>query len=158
MPDNSRKELAKIVHTHMSEADEDTVRIVVAIAGLLACVAFADRKYTVSEQDQVQRELTRIRGISNAGVEAICEILKDKIFWLTVTAAQNYERDLYELTEPETRLEVLDALMALAAADGTVSVVETNFLRRTANGLGLSSEDYNAAQARYRDKLSVLKG
>jgi len=141
----------------MSGADQETVRIVTAIAGLLACVAYADRQYTESEQDQIREELARIHGLSAAAVATICAMLKENIAELTLTAAQNHMRDLKELTDHETRLEVLDALMALAAADNEVSTVETNFMRRAAYGLGLSSDDYNAAQARYRDKLSVLK-
>ena len=34
---------------------------------------------------------------------------------------------------------------------------ETNLLRLTATALGLTQDDYNACQARHRDKLAVLK-
>lgn len=157
MPEETRKKLRQIVQDHMNSVDGETVQIVVAISGLLACVAYADRQYTASEQEQVRSELSRIHHLSDTGIESICALLKENITQLTVTSAQSYMRTLRELTDYDTRLEVLDVLMDLAAADDNVSVIETNFLRRTASGLGLSSEDYNAAQARHRDKLAVLK-
>jgi uncharacterized tellurite resistance protein B-like protein len=157
MKQEPRVQLAETVRAHMSGADEDTVRIVTALAGLLACAAYADRLYTEGEREQLGRALSRIHGLSRAGVETIAALLDENISGLTMTAFQSYARDLRELTDPETRLEVLEALMELAAADDAVSTAETNLLRRTASGLGLSADDYNAVQARYRDKLSVLK-
>ena len=158
MNEKERGELGESVRAHMSDADEDTVRIVTALAGLLACVAYADRYYAESEREQVRRVLSGIHGLPRAGVETISALLDENISRLAATAFQNYLRDLRDLADHDTRLQVLEALMELAAADDEVSTVETNLLRRTAAGLGLSSDDYHEVQARYRDKLSVLKG
>jgi uncharacterized tellurite resistance protein B-like protein len=45
----------------------------------------------------------------------------------------------------------------LAAADGEVSLSETDLLRRTATAMGLTPDDYLASKRRHRDRLSVLK-
>jgi tellurite resistance protein len=50
----------------------------------------------------------------------------------------------------------LDVLVDLAAADGELSLAETDLLRRTTAALGLSPDEYLASQARHRDKLKVL--
>jgi uncharacterized tellurite resistance protein B-like protein len=152
-----RNRLLDTVRTHMHGADDETVRIVVSVAGLLACVAYADREYSEPEQQKVKSELARVRGLSDTGIAEICAILKGNIFELTNAAEQAYLRDLRELTDYEMRIDVLDVLLSLAAADENVSVTETNFLRRAATLLGISADDYNEIQARYRDKLSVLK-
>lgn len=140
----------------MNAPDEETVRIVAAIAGLLAGVAYADRQYRDSEHEQICRELARIQGMSGAVLETICAMLKENVAELAAASVQYLTRELKELTDYETRLEVLRAMMSLAAADGLVSLVETNFMRRAAELMGLSSYDYNEVQARYRDRLSVL--
>jgi uncharacterized tellurite resistance protein B-like protein len=158
MNEKARGELGKSVRAHMSGADEDTVRMVTALAGLLACVAYADRQYTESEREQVRSVLSGLQGLPRAGVEAVCALLDENISALAATAFQNYLRDLRELADHDTRMQVLEVLMELAAADDVVSTPETNLLRRTASGLGLSADDYHQVQARYRDKLSVLKG
>jgi uncharacterized tellurite resistance protein B-like protein len=157
-PGQARQELDRIVRAHLGDGDGETARMVVAVAGLLSCVAYADREYNADEQDQVRQELSRIQGLSAAGVEGICALIRENILELTATAAQKYTRELRELADRELRIEVLDILMDLAAADESVSMSETDFLRRTANGLGLTAGDYQAAQDRHRDKLSVLKG
>jgi uncharacterized tellurite resistance protein B-like protein len=154
----ARQRLEQVVQTHLGDADEETRRMVVAVAGLLACVAYADRQYTDEERERIHRELSRIHGLSSGGVDAVCDIIEENILELTITAAQKYTRELRELSDREMRLEVLDILMDLAAADEVVSMSETDFLRRTAAGLGLTADEYQAAQDRHRDKLSILKG
>ena len=64
---------------------------------------------------------------------------------------------LYEGLTREARLEVLEALMDLAAADELLDMQETNLLRRIARGLGLSDQEYLASQERHRQRLSVLR-
>ena len=157
MSANTRQRLAEIVRVQMTGEDEETVRVVTAIAGLLACVAYADRQFVEAEQAQIRSELGRIHGLSGAAVDTICKMLSANIADLACTASHYYLRDIKELADYQTRFEVLDALLSLAAADGSVSTVETNLLRRLSDGLGLSAGDYNALQSRYRDKLSVLK-
>ena len=157
MSEEERAALAERVRTYIQTADDETVRIISAMVGLLACTAYADREYAASERDQVRQVLCRINGLSPAGVDAIVELLDARIVQLTLTDFQGYLRDLRELADPDTLLQILEALMELAAADDAVSTAETNLLRRAASGLGLSADDYNAVQARYRHKLSVLK-
>nr|MCU0677346.1 TerB family tellurite resistance protein [Myxococcota bacterium] len=63
-----------------------------------------------------------------------------------------------ELLDRDGRLEVLDTLLEVAAADGVIATSETNLLRRLATALGLTQADYTALQSRHRDKLGVLGG
>jgi uncharacterized tellurite resistance protein B-like protein len=57
----------------------------------------------------------------------------------------------------ELRREMLDVLVDLGAADGELSLAETDLLRRTTSALGLTPEDYLASQTRHRDKLKLLR-
>ncbi|MFW5740215.1 MAG: TerB family tellurite resistance protein, partial [Myxococcota bacterium] len=66
-----------------------------------------------------------------------------------------FTRDLKELTEPHVRREILDVLVDLAAADGEIALPEVNLLRQLTTALGLTQADYNASQARHRDKLAT---
>ncbi len=54
-------------------------------------------------------------------------------------------------------METLEILVDLAAADGHISQDEVNLLRMLTTALGLTQDDYNRAQHKHRDKLSVLK-
>jgi uncharacterized tellurite resistance protein B-like protein len=147
--------LERVVRAQMDDAEG--ARIVAAVAGLLGTVAYADRQYAAVEEQRIRQELARVHGLTAAGVEAICAVLREHIVEISTVEAPVYARELLALADRDLRLEVLEALVDLAAADDEITVAETNVLRLTATALGLTQQDYNAAQSRHRDKLKVLK-
>ena len=146
-----------VIRAQLPEADEEALRLTTAVAGLLACVAYADRKYGDEEQAHVRAALDRIDGLDAAAVETICATLREHIAKIALGNTQTYTRDVRELVDPEVRRELLDVLVDLAAVDGELVLAETDLLRRTAAAIGLSPDDYLASQARHRARLSVLK-
>jgi uncharacterized tellurite resistance protein B-like protein len=150
-------ELYTVIRRQLPDADNETVRVVTAIAGLVGVVAYADREYTADEEALLRRELERIHGMTPAGVEAICSVLRLHIVEVATVQVPRYARELRELGDLELRLEVLQVLVDVAASDGQISHLETNILRQLTTSLGLTQQDYNTAQARHRDKLSALK-
>jgi uncharacterized tellurite resistance protein B-like protein len=157
-PEGAPARLAAVVDAHLPDADAITRRTVTAVAGLLACVAYADRDYTEAEERGVRGELQRIHYLSPAGVDAICAVLAEDIVDLAQAGDQAWTRELRELGERELRVETLDALIEIAASDHKLSLNETNYLRRLTTSLGLTQADYDGLQARHRDKLTVLGG
>jgi len=151
------KGLASLVRSHLPEADGESVRVVTAIASLLAAVAYADRDFSPAEERRVRMELARIHGMTAGGVDAILEVLRREIVHLTTVELPRSTRTLLELGDDELRLEVLGVLVEVAAADGEITHSETTLLRQITTSLGLTQDDYNRAQAAHRDKLSVLK-
>jgi len=147
--------LARTVRAQMDDAEG--ARIVAAIAGLLGTVAYADRQYATIEEQRIREELTRVQGLTTAGVDAICAVLREHIVEISTVEAPIYARELLALADKDLRLEVLDALVDLAAADDEITVAETNVLRLTATALGLTQHDYNTVQSRHREKLKVLR-
>ena len=156
LPPRARDRLAEIVEQYLTDADEATRRIVTAVAGLLAKVAYADGEYSTQEEAAIRRELSRVHGLSAAGVDAICGLLADQISHVALLGDHDWTRDLRELAERELRLEVLEVLVEMAVADEVLKHDEQTQLRRIANALSLTQDDYNAIQAKYRDKLSTL--
>jgi uncharacterized tellurite resistance protein B-like protein len=149
--------LAAVVRAHLSGVDEATTRIVVAVAGLLASVAYADRDFSSDEEAKVIEELGRIQGLAAGGPQAVCAVLRDYALELTTTQTPRFARALVELADRDLRREVLRLLIELAAADGTISLDEVNHLRLLTQSLGLTQDDYNELQARHRDKLAALR-
>ncbi len=138
-------------------ADTETVTVVTSMVGLLGAVAYADRNYSTEEEARVREELGRVQGMSAAGIDAICKVLREHIVEISTVQIPRFARALLELADHELRREVLSALIDLAAADSSVSVVETNLLRQITKSLGLSQQDYVELQARHRDVLEALK-
>lgn len=156
IPDDAR-EIAVRVRQNLPAADDETVRVVAALAGLLAAVAYADRNYSDAEEAQVRRVLGRVQGMTPSGVEAVCGAMRRHVVEASTVQIPHFARELRELGDAELRREVLDALVDLAAADGDIATSETNLLRQIATSLGLTQGDYNDSQARYRERLASLK-
>jgi uncharacterized tellurite resistance protein B-like protein len=148
--------LVSAVAEHLTGAEPDEVETVAAIVGLFGVVAYADRELAEAEEAAVRAELGRIHGLTSAGVSAICAVLRGRIVSVSHETLQSYTRVLKERTDRATRIDVLDALVEVAAADGVLTLDETNLLRRITTALGLSGDDYVALQARHRGKLAVL--
>ena len=66
-------------------------------------------------------------------------------------------REFREISTPEQRGQLLQCLYAVAAADGTISSVESSELVGIAEELGFTRAEANALKSQYRDKLSVLR-
>src|ERR1041385_2799857 len=97
------EQITEAVRTHLPNADEETVRVVTCIAGLLGSIAYADRDYSTVEEERVRAELARIEGMPEAGIDAIAEALRRHIVEVSTIEAQRYCRSLRELTDPELR-------------------------------------------------------
>lgn len=145
------------VRESLADDDDVHVRIVGSIAALLLCVAYADSSYHEAEEQVLRRELGRVHGLDAAGVDAIARVLRQHTALIIGAEGTSYARELLELTDEEFRLELLDVLVDVAAADDEITVTETNMLRSITRALGLSTEHYLTAQSRHRDKLAVLK-
>jgi uncharacterized tellurite resistance protein B-like protein len=146
--------LLKTVREQMPGAPDEDVKIVAAVAGLLGQVAYADRPYLPEEEERIRRELGNVVGLKEGGADAICQTLRTSIAVVSEIEAHEYAKFLRELAARDLLLHLLDLLLDVAAADHNVSVVEVNLIRRLTDVLGLTQADYNASQARYKDRLS----
>jgi uncharacterized tellurite resistance protein B-like protein len=147
--------LARAVAAAMPDADETSRRVVTAVTGLLACVAYADGVLHPREAKAIRDELDRLEGLPPAGAATIARLLESNIGEVAASGYQQWVRDIKELAEHHLRFEVLEVLVDLATADDQLSVVEVNYLRQLAAALGLTQSDYNAVQAKHRDKLAT---
>lgn len=153
--DDASAALRRAVESQMRGADDETIRIVTAVAGLLAAVAYADRVFAPEEVEHVRSSIARINGMTEQGTNAICGTLRRHLAELSTLHTHGFTRDLKELTEPHVRAEILDVLVDLAAADGQITLPEVNLMRQLTTALGLGQDDYNRSQERHRDKLSL---
>ena len=156
-PSDAAEALTAAIRAEMPGTDEDTVRIVSAVAGLLAAVAWADRVFDPAEVQHIRKVIGQINGMTPPAQNAICGVLSRHLSELSTLHTHGFARDLKELTERDVRLEILDVLVDLAAADDEISLPEVNMMRQLTTSLGLTQPDYNASQERYREKLASNK-
>jgi len=141
------------IERELPDADAETVTVVTSITGLLGTVAYADRDYSVVEEARVRAELLRVQGMTQSGVDAICNTLRKHIVEISSVETPRFARALLELGDTDLRREVLSAMVELAAADESITLAETNMLRQLTKSLGLSQQDYLELQERHRQHL-----
>jgi uncharacterized tellurite resistance protein B-like protein len=149
--------LRDVVKGALTGADEDTVAIVAACAGLLACTAYADRTFSAEEKEKAGALLTSIQGIGPEGSRAIVLALEGHVVELSSVHAMRFSSTLKERGSHELRLHILGMMVELAAADDEISQSEVNTLRQVTRALGLTQNDYNRLQSAHRGKLATLK-
>lgn len=155
MTPDSDKILEAAVARAVTDADAGAIKIIAAVTGLLAAIAYSDRSISPQESHHLKTELGRINGFSSSNIAAICDILESHALRFSASFIQRFTRTLREELDEETRAEVLDSLLGMAAADGVISFDEVSSLRNITSSLGLSQAHYNALQAKHRDKLSL---
>ncbi len=142
--------------TRAPKVDAETISIVTACAGLIACVAYADRHLSEAESRKAEQLLAAVEGIGPNGARAIVAALAAHVVELSSVHAIHFARTLNDLADRDLRLHIVSMLLELAAADDNLAQVEVNSLRQVTRALGLTQDDYNRLQAEHRQKLAAL--
>ncbi|HEY5956295.1 MAG TPA: TerB family tellurite resistance protein [Polyangiaceae bacterium] len=155
--DPSAQPLMEVVQRELPNSDQETWIVVTAIASLLGAVAFADREYSDVEEQRIRAELKLVQGMTPAGIDAISAALRARIREIATVEVPQQCNALREIADYDLRFEILGLLLEVAAADGSISRVESTLLREITQFLGLQQNYYTSLQAKHRDKLAMLK-
>ncbi|SNX72739.1 uncharacterized tellurite resistance protein B-like protein [Cereibacter ovatus] len=144
MFENLLRRLTAPAPDRLPEPDAD-----LALAALLVRVARADGHYDPAEIARIDRVLARRRGLTPADAVA----LRQQAETLEAEAPDTvrFTRALKEAVPVEDRFALMQALWAVALADGSRDDGEDQVLRLVANLLGLT--DQESAMARRRAEV-----
>lgn len=142
--------LADAIAAQMNGADAKNVARVTAITGLLARVAFADRKFQKQERELVMRQLTTLNGMTESDRKVISAALTINVDTVTEAAAKRYAATLQGLGDKDLCLQVLRMLVDVAGADESMADGELWSLRGIANDMGLTSADFERTLERLK--------
>ncbi len=151
----SGEALRSCVKDALPGADDTTLDILTAVTGLLAVVAYADRTISGAESRHLRAELGRIHGMSTERVDAVARVLEEHALVLNTSYAPRFTRTLRDELPEEMRAEILDALLSMAASDGSITYDEITNLRNITHAMGLTQTHYNELQQKYRQHLAL---
>lgn len=146
--------LRAAVASRMKGAAAEHIDVITAVAGLMAAVAYSDRSISEEEARLLRSELARIDDLGPVGADIVSELLLEHALRLSTSFVPRFTRTLRDQLPYENRLEVLEALLKVASADGSITFDEISNLRNITTSLGLSQTDYNQLQETYKDLLS----
>jgi uncharacterized tellurite resistance protein B-like protein len=141
----------------LDQMEPERARYISGFAYVLSRVARADLNISEVESREMERIVAREGGLPEAQAILVVQIAKTQQKLFGSTEDFLVTREFNKIAAREQKLELLDCLFAVAAADGVVSVAEDESIREVARELTLEHPDFIAARSRYREFLAVLK-
>ncbi|MEO5822589.1 MAG: TerB family tellurite resistance protein [Vicinamibacteraceae bacterium] len=142
----------------LSNVPPEEARRVAAFAYLLSRVAHADHEVSDAERQAMSRLLVDRARLTAEQADIVIGIATSKIVHVRGTQDYLVSREVAARASVEEKRALIDGLYAVCAADGLISTIEDNDVRRVASEIDLEHHDVVDIRARYRGSLGVLKG
>ncbi|MDH3212526.1 MAG: TerB family tellurite resistance protein [Myxococcales bacterium] len=147
-----RRIAAKLEHL-----DPETAKYLAAFAYVLARMAHADLEIDDAETQAMERAVRGLNSLSEAEATLVVEIAKSQARLLGGTENYVVTREFRRISTRDQRGALLQSLYAVAAADGTISSVESAEIVTIAEELGFTRAEANSLRSQYRDKLAEFQ-
>ncbi len=132
-------------------------RYLAAFACILGRVAHADSSVSAEETAKMQEIVQVLGHLPAAQAVLVVEIAKNQVRLFGGTENFLVARRFKELSTAAQRIELLDCVFAVSAADESITVAEEGQARQISRELGLTHEEFVAARAGYVEHVEALK-
>jgi uncharacterized tellurite resistance protein B-like protein len=150
-------ESVRRIAARLAKLPPDEARFLAAFAYVLARLANADLRIDEAESREMERLVTQSAGLGAEEAALVVEIAKSQARLLGGTENYVVTREFRKLSTPAQRARLVECLYAVAAADRTITHVETNEIAAIADEIGLGRDELAAVRARYRDRIAALR-
>jgi len=130
---------------------------VAAFAYVLARLARADLEVHAAEIEAMEQQVARASDLAGPEAALVVEIAHHQATHQGGTEDYLVTRQFRELSERPQRVELVRALFAVAASDGSISTLEDQTISQIASELGLTAGEVAACRGAFRDRLAVLR-
>lgn len=162
LPDPSERSAAetetvrKVVDA-LDHLEEGRARFVAAFGYILGRVAGADSNVSAEETREMERLVMERGHLPEQQALIVVQMAKQRNHLFGGTENFLVTREFDRIATREQKLELLDCLFAVAAAEQGISVMEDNEIRQIARELHLDHPDFIRARAPWADRLNVMK-
>lgn len=139
------------------DEEDDPIIKIACLAGLLARVAYIDFDIDEQERKKMKAILQDAAHLTFEEARAVVDIAIEEIKDLAGLENHKYAHPLNDLLNTQERYDLLLALFAIAASDGTISDSESEEIRLISMSLNLEHHHFVTARANYRQFLGFLK-
>ncbi len=146
----------KIV-SELEALDPDRARYLASFAYVLGRIALADRVITADETREMERVVAEAGGLGDDMAVLVVQIAKSQAQLFGGTEDYLVTREFGRLSTFDQRIDLMRCLFAVAAADGSISVVEENEIGRIAAELKIPPPDLIGLREQFGDKLETLR-
>lgn len=150
-------ETVRRIASQLERMDPEQAKYLASFAYVLARVANADLRIEDSETSEMERVVKALAELSDGEAALVVQIAKSQATLLGGTENYVVTRQFRSVSNREQRGQLLQCLYGVAAADGTISGVESSEIAAIANELGFTRAEANALRSAYKDKLAELQ-
>ena len=146
------------IASELERLPPDEARYVAAFAYVLSRVAAADHDISDEEAAQMERLVRDKASLSADQATLVVQIARSQQRLFGGTDDFLVTRELAEMATHDQKLAIVDCLFAVAAADQSVRVAETNEIAKIARQLRVDPADVSRLRLKYRDHLAARHG
>lgn len=132
-------------------------RYLATFAAILARVAYADLAISEEETARMEAVLQELGGLTEGQAALVVHIAKGHNVLFGGTENFLLTREFRAIASPAQIEQLLHCAFAVAAADGSIAVVEEERIRQIANELGVSHREYIDIRSRYSAQREVMQ-
>lgn len=155
--ESNQSQLYHELRAELPELGEEEVIKVACVSGLMARVAYVDFKLDEGELAHIGEVLREWTEFDDKVVELITQVSLKHIKEFAGMENHLYVYPLREVLDKNARFRLVEALFALAAADGSVENLESEEVRKICKGLQLSDKHFLSARAKVAEHLAALR-
>jgi uncharacterized tellurite resistance protein B-like protein len=142
----------------LDRLEPDRARYIAAFAFVLSRVANADDDVSAEETSAMERLVIERGGLPDAQAALVVQMAKTQQLLFGGTDDFLVTRELARLASQEQKLQLVDCLFAVAAADRRIRTSEAEEIGRIARELRVEQSDLSRIRNRYRDFLASRQG
>jgi uncharacterized tellurite resistance protein B-like protein len=146
----------KIVDS-LDRLEPERARYIAAFAYNLSRVAHADMNVSREETQAMEGIVRELGGLPPEQAILVVQMAKTQSLLFGGTENFLVTREFNKIAGRDQKLQLLECLFAVSAADESISTVESNEVRKISRELQLEHGDFIAARSAFREHLAVLK-
>ncbi len=151
-PVTEHKVLKEIAEELSSLSREEALKLA-AYAYVLSRVAYVDLEINEAEKAKISKLLQKEGSFSPDRAETVCKIATQKARMFGATHDYLITREFSKTASKEEKKNLLRAVFSVAAADGTITMAESQELRKITSELKLDREVYTQLRVAFREQL-----
>lgn len=141
----------------LDRLEPDRARYLAAFAYVLSRAARADLRISEAESLRMTDIVQRIGNLSDSQATLVVEIAKAQSRIFGGTEDFLVTREFRDISTAAQRAELLDCLLAIAAADAGISTAEESEIGKVARELGITHEEFITALQAWSSERTVLR-
>jgi len=149
--------LFAVIEDMMADHSVDKIKLITGWAGLLGRVAYADMDFDEREIMKIRQILNDTHNLDEHSAGLVADLFIKKRTDLLSIEDHLYARMINDVATKNQKIELLEALYQIAAADDTIRESEDSTIRTISRDLHLSHTDFITVRRHLKNKLAVFQ-